>query len=271
MATTTSDPDFGRSPFTGKALSGILAILVLLASFPVWSTFGQTALGYWFNSSTEYPAFAQQLDAHGAFGTDVTRQVAVGLITLSISLGSVFTAVLLALIALDRFAAGKQAIAIALSIAMAVFGFAYLYYLGGFGGAGTQLGSIAMNIHAGSTLGFVAIFVAYRYLEALLKGDTVYRNMFAKQLIVVALSPWLFQVGYGLWFLGLGHGFDAGYWQQLVISFGSFLLPMLVIYMHDTLGSQNGKRSISLLIAALVLCLLGTYGYATSDIQPALI
>ncbi|MDP2582264.1 hypothetical protein Q8W37_20170 [Shimia thalassica] len=271
MAIATSDPNFEGSPFIARVLSGLLASVLLLASFPIWSTFAQTSLGYWFNSTTEYPAFAQQLDAHGAFGSDATRQIAVGLITLSITVGSILAPVLLALIALDRLESAKRAIGIILSVSAAVFGFSYLYYLGGFGGAGTQLGSIAMNIHAGSTLAFVAIFVAYRYLEALKKGDAVYRNVFAKQLIIVALSPWLFQVGYGLWFLVLGHSFDAGYWQQLVISFGSFLLPMLVIYMNDTLGSQGGKRSTLLLIAAVALCLLGTYGYATSDIQPALI
>ncbi|MFY0681154.1 MAG: hypothetical protein JXR13_11310 [Thalassovita sp.] len=271
MAIATSDPNIGESPFIGKVLSGILAAVLLLASYPIWSTFAQTTLGYWFNNSTDYPAFAQQLEAHGAFGSEVTRHISVGLITFSIATGSILAPALLSLIALGRFGSAQAVIAAGLSATAAVFGLSYLYYLGGFGGAGTQLGSIAMNIHAGSTLAFVAIFVAYRYLEALKKGDAVYRNLFAKQLIVVALSPWLFQVGYGLWFVGLGHEFDAGYWQQLIITFGSFLAPMLVIYMNDTLGSKSAKRSTLLLITAVSLCLLGTYGYTTSDIQPALI
>ena len=273
MTVATPHPTVSGVSVGTRMAAGLAAIVFLFATYPVWGQMTEVALDYWLRGNTSFPAFSQQLERHGAFGTDATRIVSVGFITLSIALLAVFAPVTMLVRASGRFEGLGKALAVLMSVSATLFGFAFLYYLGGFGGAGTQLGTIAMGIYAGSTLAFVALFVAYRYLEAVRNGNDLYETLFARQLIVVALSPWLFQITYGLWFIVFGHSFDGGYWQQMTASFASFLLPMLVIYMYTTLArsSETDKLGAGLLIGAIILCLLGSYGYATSDIQPKLI
>lgn len=141
------------------------------------------------------------------------------------------------------------------------------------GGTGRHLGQTSMSIHAGTTFCVVALFVIYRFFESR-STDSVYRPLFEKQLVVMCLGPFLYRVAYGLWFLVLGHQSDGVWGQQVSLSFGSFLIPMLAIYVGTYIyGSQAIPRTHAVAISAAVLLLIviGLVGYNGSEVQPALV
>ncbi len=153
-----------------------------------------------------------------------------------------------------------------------LFATGYLIFQSFFISTGEHLGLMGLSIHSGSAYCIVAYFVVYRFFESRSKGDALYEEMFRNQLFVLAVGPFMFQVAYGIWFALLGHGADGTYTQQLIITFGYYLLPLLGIYSYSTLlKSESGNTGFIIAVVCLALIVLGTFGYAGSSVQPAVL
>ena len=130
-----------------------------------------------------------------------------------------------------------------------------------------------MAIHSGTTFCIVALFVIYRFFESRSARST-HGPLFEKQLVVICLGPFLYRVAYGLWFLILDHQYDGIWGQQVSLAFGSFLIPMLAIYVGTYLyGNRAMPRLHAVAISGgvLLLILIGLIGYNDSSVQPALV
>lgn len=142
-----------------------------------------------------------------------------------------------------------------------------------YGGTERHLGQTALAIHSGTTFCIVSLFVLYRFLEAV-KTKNSHQALFSLQLVALCLAPFFYRVAYGNWFLLLGHEFDGRWVQQVSLSFGSFLLPLLAIYVGASIYKQrelpprNGIVCIGLVLAIIAV---GLMGYGASSIQPSLI
>jgi hypothetical protein len=98
-----------------------------------------------------------------------------------------------------------------------------------FGGTLRHLEQTSMAIHSGTTFSFVSMFIIYRLFEARIVGS-VHQSMFEMQLIVMCCGRVLYRVFYGLWLAIAGPTADGHWNQQALMSFGFFVLSLLLIY-----------------------------------------
>ena len=139
-----------------------------------------------------------------------------------------------------------------------------------FGGTLRHLGQTSMAIHSGTAFCFVSMFVIYRMFESRMSGG-VHRSMFELQLGVMCCGPVLYRVAYGLWFTIAGHAYDGLWLQQILLSFGFFLLPLLLIYIGSSV--YRGRTMVmpqTLVVSGLILAaiIIGLRGHDGSSIQP---
>lgn len=77
----------------------------------------------------------------------------------------------------------------------------------------------------------------------------------------------------GLWFLVFGHQYDDYYVQQMVLSLGHFLVPLLVAYLLISFSQDCHEKKVKTLGYFVLVCfiVLGCFGYTNSSVQPSVI
>ncbi len=242
-----------------------IALIALLLSMIEHFQLGSFALQYWLSGDSSYAFF------NGDGFHD-------GLLALTIFLSGILGIVAPLMLMVRAMLPGIAVkVEILAALLLCVFAISYMVFQGYYFSNRNQLGTIGLGLHSGSAYGLVALLVVYRYFESLFQHHSLNRQLFTIQISILALSPWLYQVGYGLWFLVLGHAYDGIYPQQLLISFGHYLLPMAVAYAYITLIVKDGDLdnslfSIDWLLAAIAVCfmVLGLMGYHGSSVQPSI-
>ena len=247
-------------------LWGLLMLVVLLSIAQIgdWSS---AALQYWWTDSISYPGF---LDTNVEHIRNIMTAIHLTLVPVIYVLA--ITTLVMGLVEVRVVSLMDSA------LAMCVFMFAgsYLIFQAFFASHGMLLGQEALGIYSGSTYCLVVFFVVYRFYEARDKDHSIYHPMFRAQLIVIGLSPWLFQVAYGLWFLCFGSLFNGSYLQQLLVSLGHFLLPLMILYLFYGARSVLERSSLNmvsviLIIVSMGLLVLGTIGYREAVFKPAIL
>ena len=255
-----------------------LPVLILVLAYPFLFEKANAALAFWAQGDLEYKAFLRNSAASDTL---------VGIELICVVIMGFLAPTALLLRAVEPALTGKEQpswsrILFRISaLNLLLFSACYLILQMFFASVGLIVGQEAMAIHSGSAFCIVSLFVIYRYFEAIHHGADADEKLFSLQLAVLALSPWLYQVAYGLWVSLVSSTLDGNFAEQLTVSFGHFLLPLLVLYVYDSLHRSDSQHRNSpkqpgfgisiFIIIAIAALFIGTSGYEASSIQAAII
>lgn len=105
-------------------------------------------------------------------------------------------------------------------------------------GSSAHNGLEGLSIQSGSAFCVISIFVAYRVLRAKIERSSAEDGFYRTCLYILSIAPWLFQVAHGFWFGVLEQSGQGSYAQQMLLSFGFFLLPLGGVFLSGKLGLE---------------------------------
>lgn len=188
----------------------------------------------------------------------------------SISLHMIFGAILTALAPLQLMIGWSKRRTKAHRIIGYFFGIAaVLTSVGGFlyvGLHGTT-GGLPMNI-AFSVYGLFLLIATYQTIQLARKKDIIRHHEWAIRLFILAMGSWFYRVCYGFYFTldpsGSGHTNDFTGFFDLIMNFGFFLPPLLLLEVYFYLN-RIGKFKIHPILSSIIvlafslILIIGTY------------